>query len=99
MTAPDTPTEVSAGVTLKRGYRVIRTLGQGNMGRVYEAVHVQLGRKSALKQTFYFEDGDDSWFKNEAQLLSRLNHPSLPHVHDYFEEDGIISTCFKYSIQ
>jgi serine/threonine protein kinase len=88
MTTPDSPTEVSAGVTLKRGYRVLRKLGQGNMGRVYEAVHVKLGRRTALKQTFYLEDGDDSWFKNEAQLLSRLSHPSLPHVHDYFEEDG-----------
>ena len=87
MTIPDSPTEISAGVILKRGYRVLGKLGQGNMGRVYEAVHVKLDRRVALKQTFY-EDSGDSWFQNEAQLLSRLRHPSLPHVHDYFEEDS-----------
>jgi serine/threonine protein kinase len=58
------------------------------MGYVYEAVNVNLDRICALKQTFYNGQTEESWFRNEAKLLSRLKHPCLPLVYEYFEEGG-----------
>jgi serine/threonine protein kinase len=82
------PTELSPGGLLARGYRIVQKIGEGNMGCVYEAVQMSLDRRCALKQTFYYDQTEQSWFRNEAVLLSRLNHPCLPQVHDYFEESG-----------
>ena len=68
-------------------YRIIRTLGQGGMGTVYEVEHLELGTHYALK-TFTFEKGHEAShalekkFLEEGKLLARLKHPNLTHVFD-----------------
>ena len=66
-------------------YRVIRLLGRGGMGEVYEVEHPQLGVHYALK-AFAREAADAdalrARFLAEGRLLARLDHPRLVRVHD-----------------
>jgi len=76
--APDT--------ILQSRYRVIRHLGSGGMGAVYEAVDLRLGHTVALKQALTADEELWRQFEREARLMAGLNHPVLPRVSDYFTE-------------
>ena len=66
-------------------YRVIRLLGKGGMGAVYEVEHTQLGVHYALK-AFTLEKGHVDTLKNkflaEGKVLARLRNPNLVRVFD-----------------
>jgi serine/threonine-protein kinase len=65
-------------------YRVVRTLGSGAMGEVYEAVDDVLGRDVAIK-TLKGEKGAlllDERFKLEARAIAQLSHPGVVQVFD-----------------
>ena len=79
---------LGAGSTLQDRYRILRQLGAGGMGAVYEAVDQRLDATVAIKQTFSADERLRRQFEQEARLLAQLNHPSLPRVSDYFIEDG-----------
>src|SRR5882762_6573527 len=78
MLAPDT--------ILQNRYRIIRQLGKGGMGAVYEALDQRLDLTVALKETFSTEDRLRRQFEQEARLLAQLHHPALPRVSDHFTE-------------
>src|SRR5712671_4013448 len=71
---------------LQGRYRIIRQLGKGGMGAVYEAVDLRLDAIVALKETFSIDERLRRQFEQEARLLAGLNHPALPRVSDYFTE-------------
>lgn len=71
---------------LQSRYRVVRQLGRGGMGAVYEAVDLRLGHTVALKQTLTGDQELWKQFEREARLMAGLNHPVLPRVSDYFTE-------------
>jgi eukaryotic-like serine/threonine-protein kinase len=74
---------------LQARYRIIRQLGQGGMGAVYEAVDTRLDTTVALKETLFTDERLRKQFEREARLLARLHHPALPRVSDHFTEgDG-----------
>src|SRR5499426_660885 len=74
---------------LQARYRVVRQLGQGGMGAVYEALDQRLDTVVALKETFFAEERLRKQFEREARILARLHHPALPRVSDHFSEgDG-----------
>jgi eukaryotic-like serine/threonine-protein kinase len=74
---------------LQGRYRIIRQLGQGGMGAVYEAVDQRLDTTVALKETLFTDERLRRQFEREARLLARLHHPALPRVSDHFSEgDG-----------
>src|ERR1051326_428365 len=77
---------LSPGTTLQGRYRVLRRLGKGGMGAVYEAVDQRLDTVGALKETFSADEQLRRQFAQEAHLLARLQHPALPRVSDYFTE-------------
>jgi S1-C subfamily serine protease/tRNA A-37 threonylcarbamoyl transferase component Bud32 len=79
MPAPDT--------VLQGRYRIIRQLGKGGMGAVYEAADERLHRTVALKETLAETDDLKRAFEREARLLANLRHPVLPKVIDHFTED------------
>ena len=74
---------------LQGRYRIIRQLGQGGMGAVYEALDQRLDTTVALKETLFADERLRKQFEREARLLARLHHPALPRVSDHFSEsDG-----------
>jgi serine/threonine protein kinase len=77
---------LQAGELIDGKYQVIRMLGRGGMGIVYEALHVALDKRVAIK---FFDSMKATHpkaflrFHVEARAASRLNHPSLVAVTDY----------------
>ncbi len=75
---------LSANTLLHDRYLVLRLLGQGGMGAVYQATDRKFGNAVAVKETFYSDSQLRQAFSQEARLLNRLRHPALPVVMDYF---------------
>ena len=71
---------------LQSRYQVVRHLGKGGMGAVYEAIDLRLGHTVALKQTLTSDPQMWKQFEREARLMAGLNHFVLPRVSDYFTE-------------
>ena len=80
------PSVLERGAVLSDRYRIIRQLGKGGMGAVYEAVDQRLDATVALKETFSVDERLRRQFEQEARLLAQLHHPALPRVSDYFTE-------------
>jgi eukaryotic-like serine/threonine-protein kinase len=72
---------------LQDRYRIVRQLGQGGMGAVYEAIDLRLDTVVALKETLFTEERLRKQFEREARLLARLHHQALPRVSDHFTEN------------
>jgi serine/threonine protein kinase len=83
---PSSVLPLSADMILQGRYRVVRELGSGGMGAVYEAIDLRLGHTVAVKQALTKEEGLWKQFESEARLMAQLNHPVLPRVSDYFKE-------------
>ena len=71
-------------------YRIIRTLGEGGMGRVYLAEDTRLNRPVAIKVLLglrQLESKKRKRFHREALVAAKLNHPNLVPVYDsHFSE-------------
>ena len=82
-------------------YRVIRCLGRGGMGIVYEVEHRALGTRFALKM-FTLEKGDVDFlrkrFLTEGRLLARLKHPRLVRVYDLAVDETTGSPYFTMDL-
>ena len=73
------------------GYRVVRLLGQGAMGEVYEADDSETGRRVALKvlNIPLATDVDRRRFVREGQLSASLSHPNVVYIVGSEEIDGV----------
>ena len=80
-------------------YRIVRRIGSGTMGSVYEAEHVRLGVRYAIK-VFTFEGRNADFhrkrFLAEGRILARLNHPRIVRVHDMDVADGFAWFAMDY---
>ncbi len=78
---------LSPGTTLQNRYRVVRLLGKGGMGAIYEAFDQRVSCVVALKETLVGANNEArEAFQREAALLANLRHAALPKVMDYFGE-------------
>src|SRR2546428_2453784 len=87
---------LTPGTTLQGRYRIVRRLGKGGMGAVYEAVDERLDATVALKETFSLDSRLRRQFEQEARLLAGLHHSALPRVSDYFTEGGRAFLVMQY---
>jgi hypothetical protein len=80
MTAP--------GDLLRDRYRIERLVSSGGMAAVYEAEDTALARRVAVKVFHGGQPEDRARFDVEAQILARLDHPTLVKVYDAGEHAG-----------
>ncbi len=67
-------------------YRVLRQLGAGGMGAVFEAVHQNIGRRVAIKvlhPQFTHHPEFTARFFNEARAVNLVEHPGIVQISDY----------------
>ena len=80
-------------------YRVVRPLGVGGMGSVYEVEHVRLGVRYAMK-VFAAEGKDADFLRKrffaEGKILARLRHPRIVRVYDMDVTDGLVWFTMDY---
>ena len=79
-------------------YRLLREIGRGGMGIVYEAEQISLGRRVALKLlplAGAFSSKQLQRFRNEARAAATLHHPHIVPVHEFGVENGI----YYYAMQ
>ncbi len=80
---------------IRQRYRIVKRIGEGGFGAVYQAEDTQLGnRLVAVKEmnarglaSQELQEVTEA-FHHEAILLAGLSHPSLPRIYDHFSEDG-----------
>jgi hypothetical protein len=73
-------------------FQIVRELGRGGMGIVYEAIHLSLGRRVALKVLPFaagFDPRQLQRFRTEAQAAAHLHHSNIVPVHAVGTERGV----------
>ena len=73
-------------------FRLLREIGRGGMGVVYEAQQISLGRRVALKVLPFaavLDSRQIARFKHEAQAAAQLNHPNIVSVFAVGVERGV----------
>ena len=73
-------------------FRLLREIGRGGMGVVYEAEQISLGRRVALKVLPFaavLDSRQIARFKHEAQSAAQLNHPNIVSVFAVGVERGV----------
>jgi CRP-like cAMP-binding protein len=73
------------------GYRVVRCVGRGGMGIVYEATRVGSSETVALKMLNHrllYRSGALQRFRREASVLQTLQHRAIARLHDCFSAYG-----------
>ncbi len=77
--------ESPSGLGHHERYRLVRLLGEGGMGAVYEAEHRVMQRPVALKvisPRFVSNAAAVDRFRREARAAARLSHPNIVHAYD-----------------
>jgi tetratricopeptide (TPR) repeat protein len=80
-------------------FRIVREVGRGGMGVVYEAVQISLGRRVALKVLPFAAALDTTHlqrFKNEAQAAAHLHHSNIVPVYAVGCERGVHYYAMQY---
>ena len=76
-----------AGGKLLESYDVIRQLGKGGFGKVYEVRHKKTGEIRACKHLSKLNIKNLEKFKNEIELLRKMDHPNIVKLYEIFESD------------
>src|ERR1043165_3299885 len=79
------------GTVLDRRFRILRTLAEGSMGRVYEGVQLPDKRPVAIKiirEELVRDPLAAQRFLREVRMLMRITHPNIVEVCDYGDQDG-----------
>ncbi len=86
MSEPSSATSIGPGIVVGGRYRIVEALGQGGIGAVWIAEHVELGRRVALK-VLQKQIGKDpemrQRFEREAKTLAAMAHPNVVALNDY----------------
>ncbi|MBI5243316.1 MAG: protein kinase, partial [Elusimicrobia bacterium] len=80
-------------------YQIVRTIGQGGMGVVYEAVDKALNRKVAIKKMrdeLKADEHERGRFLREARTVAAMHHPNIVDIHTILETNGDLYLVFEY---
>ena len=80
-------------------FRILRVVGRGGMGAVYEARHEETGKSAAVKVLLSTLDEDDEIrqrFGAEIQALKKLHHPNIAQLYGFGEENGQLFYAMEY---
>lgn len=73
-------------------YQIVKRIGQGGMGKVYEVNHIHLSRKFALKiisnQVAETDEARELFYR-EARFASAMAHPNITSVVDFGEDEKV----------
>jgi uncharacterized RDD family membrane protein YckC/tRNA A-37 threonylcarbamoyl transferase component Bud32 len=96
MAAPPPRSLLAAGTVLGP-YRIVRPLGRGGMGVVYEADEINSGRRVALKvlKERLHDPRERERFNREGRLAASLNHPHCVFVFVASEVDGRLTIAME----
>lgn len=89
------------GKVLHDTHRIVRLMGEGGMGAVYEAEHVRLRESrfavKVLHDKMLGMEEVLSRFQQEAEIATKLGHPNIVYVTDFYEtEDGRPCMVMEY---
>jgi eukaryotic-like serine/threonine-protein kinase len=93
------PAGVEAGIKQVGDYRIIREIGRGGMGVVYEAEQISLGRCVALKVFAPGSAGSSTHlqrFHREARSAAQLHHTNIVPVFGVGEQDGVYFYAMQF---
>src|SRR4029453_18278780 len=80
-------------------YRIVRQVGRGGMGLVYEAAHEPSGRRVALKLLPGMDLADRTArerFWREAHTTARLQHPNIVQIFEVGEHEGQLFLALEF---
>lgn len=79
------------GKVLAERFRLVERIGQGGMGCVYKALHIQMDRPCAIKLLLPMAGDQESArarFRREAKMSSRINSPNAVTIYDFGEAEA-----------
>jgi serine/threonine protein kinase len=81
-------------------YRIVRQLGEGGMGVVYEGVREDIGARAAIKvlrPEFAKQEETAVRFFNEARAVNMIQHPAIVRIFDYGRlDDGTAYLAMEF---
>ncbi|MDE2489313.1 MAG: protein kinase [Elusimicrobia bacterium] len=80
-------------------YHLVKEIGLGGMGVVYEALDRSLERRVAVKKMrdeIKLDPQERARFVNEARLVAQLHHPNIVDIYGIIEDDGEVYLVFEY---
>jgi hypothetical protein len=101
--AHETDRGVPAGLERIGDYRILREIGRGGMGVVYEAEQESLGRRVALKVLCARYSQDDKGlerFQREARAAAKMHHTNIVPVFEIGQDSGYVfyaTTDYHYN--
>lgn len=90
--------ELTIGTVIGDRFKIIRKIGQGSRGNVYEADDIVLDEKVALKVLYPQFTSDERTiqkFKREIKIARRIKHPNVCNIYDF----GIVDDLFFISME
>ena len=80
-------------------YEILKEIGRGGMGIVYEGLNRQLGKHVAIKklrEEIAVNQREKKRFLDEARQVAELHHPNIVDIYDIYEEAGSVFLVFEY---
>jgi tetratricopeptide (TPR) repeat protein len=104
LTPPESQTPFKADISatpgrIPTGYRILKQIGAGGMGAVFEAEDLSLERRVAIKRMrdeIKQHPGECERFLKEARTVAKLHHPSIVEIYAIVEFEGEILLVFEY---
>lgn len=94
LVGPEAPRLPQADNEIDARYRLVKLIGVGTSGAVYEGVQLSVDRRVAikiLKPGHYHDENYRERFAREAKVIARLSHTNCIALHDFGYSDDIHS--------